>query len=319
MRLRYCKKMKVFISSTCYDLIDLRAELETAFREAGISPVLSDSIGSDFATLPDKNSIETCLANVGACDLFVVILSKRYGPKLGAHGFEDISATHLEYREAAKNKKPITMYVRDRLEGDFSSWKRNGRKNDFKPVWCDDLALFDLLEEHRTLKEKEKNNWFWIFQNSVELKKRLAADFKEMFAKSAADQLFKSGNLPFIVIDGGVRSSTGSIWSIELIARNVGRTAATQPKIAIDGGAIMFPLPSLAPNDSKTFHWNLPVGQGAKNKEFVVSTTFATIDGNKFEDSGLMRIHFDPRGGSEIQHVIEKRKYLGSDGLIFAS
>jgi hypothetical protein len=314
--------MKVFISSTCYDLIDLRAELETAFREAGISPVLSDSIGSDFVTLPDKNSIETCLANVRTCDFFIVILSRRYGPKLGRCGFEDVSATHLEYREAVKNSKSIAMYVRDRLEGDYSSWKKNGKNRGFKPVWCDpDLGLFDLLEEHRTLREKEQNNWFWNFKNSVELKERLAVDFKEMFAKSAAEQLFKSGNLPYIVIEGAVRSVTQNMWNIVLSVRNVGRTTAIQPKLAFDGDIFVFNLPSLAPNESKDVHLNLPARQDATNKKLIVSTTFSTVEGNRFEDSGWMTIqyHLHLGGVSEIRHVIEKRKYLGSDGLIFAS
>jgi hypothetical protein len=36
--------MRVFVCSTCFDLIDLRAELEHFFREAGMEPVLSDSM-----------------------------------------------------------------------------------------------------------------------------------------------------------------------------------------------------------------------------------------------------------------------------------
>ncbi len=214
------------------------------------------------------------------------------------------------------------MYVRDRLEGDFSSWKRNGRKNDFKPVWCDDLTLFELLEKHRTLTEKEQNNWIWIFQNSVVLKERIATDFKEMFAKSAAEQLFKSGNLPFLVIDeGGVRSATQNTWHVALTVRNVGRTTAVQPKLSFDGETFVFNLPSLAPNELKTVHLNLPARQEIENKKLVISTTFATVEGNKFEDSGWLTIQWQPHlgGVSEIRHIIEKRKYLGVGGVIFTS
>ena len=71
--------MRVFISSTCYDLIDLRAELEAFFRSAGIEPIMSDSLDSEFQVLQRQNSIETCLANVREADVFVIILSSRYG------------------------------------------------------------------------------------------------------------------------------------------------------------------------------------------------------------------------------------------------
>ena len=50
--------MNVFISSTCYDLIDLRSELEDFFRQSGLIPVLSDSLSSEFQVLPDRNSID---------------------------------------------------------------------------------------------------------------------------------------------------------------------------------------------------------------------------------------------------------------------
>ena len=55
---------KVFISSTVYDLLDIRDELEQGIRDAGLIPILSDSATSDFTMAPDTNSIETCLANV---------------------------------------------------------------------------------------------------------------------------------------------------------------------------------------------------------------------------------------------------------------
>src|SRR5260370_30298199 len=107
--------MRVFICSTCYDLLDIRAELEELFRTGGIVPILSDSMSSDFQVRPDQNSIETCLANVRSCDEFVIILSARYGPSLASAGFDDISATHLEYREAVVAGKSIRMYVREPL------------------------------------------------------------------------------------------------------------------------------------------------------------------------------------------------------------
>src|SRR4051812_10143827 len=112
--------MKVFISSTCYDLMDLRAELLADLRELGVEVLLSDHKDSDFVVPsgPDVNSIEACLVNVRASYVVVLILSQRYGPNLGPL-FGDVSATHAEYNEARKLNKPIYCYVRDRLDGDL--------------------------------------------------------------------------------------------------------------------------------------------------------------------------------------------------------
>jgi hypothetical protein len=106
---------RIFISSTCYDLLDLRAEVHTHLAEMGLTPVLSDRPSSDFVVDPRVDSIETCLANVRACDVFVCIVSQRYGTSLKNAGdaYPDLSATHLEWHEARKAGKPIYFYWRD--------------------------------------------------------------------------------------------------------------------------------------------------------------------------------------------------------------
>jgi hypothetical protein len=92
--------MRVFISSTAYDLLDVRAELASMLRSIGITPVLSDDKLSAFEVQPDKNSIETCLVNLRACDEAIFLLDRRYGSSLKGAGFDDVSATHLEYQTA---------------------------------------------------------------------------------------------------------------------------------------------------------------------------------------------------------------------------
>jgi hypothetical protein len=52
---------KIFISSTCYDLIDLRAEIKEYIISLGLTPILSDHPDTPFETFQDQNSIETCL------------------------------------------------------------------------------------------------------------------------------------------------------------------------------------------------------------------------------------------------------------------
>jgi hypothetical protein len=104
---------RVFVSSTCHDLVDVRREVEEHLRNMGLQPVLSDRPTSDFEVSPNDDSIQSCLVNVAACPIFVCILSQRYGSKLGAFGHPDRSATHLEYDEATKLGKDIWLYVRD--------------------------------------------------------------------------------------------------------------------------------------------------------------------------------------------------------------
>lgn len=196
---------KVFVSSTCYDLIDVRSEIENVLKENGLTPILSDSSTSDFNINLDINSIECCLVNVKVADVFIIILSQRYGGSLLSSGYGDISATHLEYLTAAQNNLPIYMYVRDRLEAEYSIYKKN-KENPGTPLnlsWIkpNDVKIFDILESHRKLsKDNNKSNWIGTFKNSLELKELLIRDLQLNIGKAIVKRLIDQRKIPFFII-----------------------------------------------------------------------------------------------------------------------
>lgn len=260
--------MKVFVSSTCYDLVDLRAELEEELRDMGGEPHFSDSRTSDFkaADAPDVNSIETCLENLRNCGKVIVILSQRYGPSL-PRPFEDISATHLEYREALKKNKPLLFYIRDRLHADFSSWKRNGKREDFKAVWAkagDEQRLFKFIEEHQTLVRPDgltdHNNWYSTFSTSVDLRQDIRRHLAVDAYRASGHKLVESGHAPIVVIVGqGVEQHThieaGHFARFTFTISNVGTVSAidVQGTMRFPHGADLQPpsaaLGALAPKE----------------------------------------------------------------------
>jgi len=197
--------MRIFVSSTVFDLIDVRAEVAELMRSLGVIPVMSDVTVSDFVVQQDVNSIETCLINVDSSDEVLVILDQRYGPRLGSNGFENISATHLEYRRAVLQRRPIHVFVRDRLDADFSIWKKNHRSADVKLSWIQhdkDRGLLELLDEHSKLVAKSPvTNWYSRFTSSVDLKGSLKTYLK---AKTLPDRLVDAihrNEFPLFTID----------------------------------------------------------------------------------------------------------------------
>ena len=168
-------RLKIFVSSTVFDLIDVRAEVKSLLEELGITPIMSDESLSGFNVDLDRNSIEVCLVNVDAADAVIVVLNQRYGPMLGNCGFPDISATHLEYRRAKDKGKKILFYVRNRLEADFRTYRQN-TGSDVKLSWVkteNDKKLFGLIDEHSALSSTGPNNWYSTFISSVDLKQSL--------------------------------------------------------------------------------------------------------------------------------------------------
>jgi hypothetical protein len=220
---------KVFISSPVYDLIDVRAELAAMLTGLGLTPVMSDVATTDFVVLPAANSIETCLVNVDACDYFVCVLSQRYGPRLGAAGFDNISATHLEYRRARDSGKSILFYVRDRLESDYAIWKKNHRLADMNLTWVkspDDYGLFDLMEEHRKLRAgSTRTNWCATFQNSVDLKAKVRNHLRIPATEITLQRLIETGQVPLLDVSAELTKQWwGTPWemSFSITWKNVG-------------------------------------------------------------------------------------------------
>ncbi len=193
-----------FVSSSCHDLVDLRAELEPFLRDLGFVPVLSDRPSSDFEAPGDQDSISTCLVNVRKCPIFICVLSQRYGPSLGKVGFDDVSATHLEYREARKASARILFYVRDRLDAEYALWRAN-RENaaglNFRWVTnSKDYGLFELIREHDDLQKDGPSNWKWPFRDSVELKARIANDLGQQSRKLLMRRMLEGGQIPVMSI-----------------------------------------------------------------------------------------------------------------------
>ena len=96
---------KVYVSST---IADLEAE-----RQAVIDWLVAAQHQVVHSYRPGSGTVrEGCLADVEACDLYVLILGHRYGFQPPDDNPEGLSITHLEFRQAARSGKPRVVLLR---------------------------------------------------------------------------------------------------------------------------------------------------------------------------------------------------------------
>jgi len=200
-------------------------------QSLGVSPVLSDDKLSDFSLTIDDNSIQTCLVNVESSDAVIVVLNQRYGPRLGKYGFDDVSATHLEYRRAKELKKPVYFYVRDRLEADYRTWLKNKKKSVEHPwVNAKDVGLFEFLDEHKELTaDHRQNNWYWTFTSSVDLKSAIRRHIDQQIKPQLVVDAIADNRFPlFDVVQDTDLLQLGHVQSlkVQVTMTNVGGSAA---------------------------------------------------------------------------------------------
>ena len=95
-------KIQVFISSTCYDLSQIRKDLKEGIEEMGHQPILSED--KSFPVNPAMNTFENCIEAVRSnADIFVLIIGDHYGYTLDSGK----SITNTEFLTAVEKGIPI--------------------------------------------------------------------------------------------------------------------------------------------------------------------------------------------------------------------
>jgi len=174
----------VFVSSTCYDLAQIRHDLYSFFESLGMVPILSEF--SSFPVDPNLDPIENCLAAVKEkADIFVLVVGERYGSETE----NGKSVTNLEYLEAKAKGIPCYVFVQKPILTAHSDWQKN-QSGDFSEI-VDSSKLFEFVE----LLRDPKKNWVYSFDSAQDiigiLHKQLAYLF--MDALTIRTKVLRSG------------------------------------------------------------------------------------------------------------------------------
>lgn len=130
----------VFVSSTCYDLGELRLTLRRALSELGWEPMLSEF--PSFPVDPDLTTVENCRKAVrDHADVFVLVVGSRYGTLDSTTGK---SVTNVEFLEARAQGIPCYAFVKAEVQAYLAAWRKNP-DGDFSHL-VDSNELFRFIE-----------------------------------------------------------------------------------------------------------------------------------------------------------------------------
>jgi hypothetical protein len=160
----------VFVSSTCYDLNQVRADLKEFLNVMGFDPILSDT--PEFPVSPNISPINNCLKAVKErADIFVLIIGARYGSQ-SAMGK---SVTNLEYLEARAKGLPVYIFVSKQILNILPVWKKNPSA-DYSQI-VDTPKLFDFVD---TL-HSSQDHWVYGFDEIKHIIDTLRQQFAYLF------------------------------------------------------------------------------------------------------------------------------------------
>lgn len=163
----------IFVSSTCYDLEQIRADLRDFAISIGFDPVLSNF--DSFPVNPNQNTLDNCLEAVRSnADIFLLIVGGRYGSITDTGK----SITNLEFSEASAKGIPKYVFVKEDILSLLPIWKDNPDADFSKAV--DTPKLFEFIS---TLRDSGEI-WVYPFSNAQDIIKTLRKQLSFLFSES---------------------------------------------------------------------------------------------------------------------------------------
>lgn len=221
--------MKIFLSSTAYDLMDFRALIVDIMQERSHEVLYHES-----PTFPAKLGLHThdqCILAVEECDIVLCILDKRYGGTyngqfplktqiIDIRGFDkeekkkryelkidksELSITWCELIRAYEKKIPVITFAREQLLNEKETRRRNQFSETFHPAYADKNELFDLID---WITKQNANNWIAPFINIVDFKEKLLKWIEELertiHPPIDREQIFKDISKVCIIVEGEI-------------------------------------------------------------------------------------------------------------------
>jgi len=189
------EKLNVFVSSTCYDLSQIRTNLYEHLESNGYTPMLSEY--TNFPINPSEKTIGNCINAVkNNADIFVLIVGNRYGSMLD----NGKSITNTEFLAAKSKGIPIYVFVDKRMMSILPVWKKN-KDGDYTDI-VDNTKIFEFISEVRDneqlwVHEFEsaqnivtilKTQMSYLFKESLKLKSRFDAEFNDLFKNNLSNK-----------------------------------------------------------------------------------------------------------------------------------
>lgn len=115
---------RLFVSSTCYDLQEIRFQLRNFIRDFGYDAVMSefDDIFYNYET----HVQDSCLEEINKCQLFILVVGNNYGSFYHQDRENNIpdSVTLREFKRALEIKIHKHIFINKYVEYDYKNYKR---------------------------------------------------------------------------------------------------------------------------------------------------------------------------------------------------
>jgi hypothetical protein len=174
-------KPRVFISSTFYDLRQVREDIERTIRELGYEPVRNESGTIPY---PKEEALETsAYREIELCDIIVAIIGGRFGTE--SNDQPGYSISQVELKRALDRGIQVFIFIERSVLGEFSTYQLNKSNRDTAYRFVDDVRIYEFIDEVHKL---PRNNPIAGFEIAADITEYLRTQWAGMFQRFLQEQ-----------------------------------------------------------------------------------------------------------------------------------
>jgi Domain of unknown function (DUF4062) len=181
--------MEIFISSTFYDLKDIRDILVQVLRADGHEVIAYEK--GTVPVNPGKHNYEQCFSKIKDCDCLIAILDRRFGGEypIGTNK----SITEAEIEQAWLHGKKTLVFVRQSVwdckatQNHFGKGKKGIPYEAVKNI-VDDPMVLEIIDR---IRKKSQDNWIFQFNLPTDLLEQIRTQIR--YESSSAVRLSDRG------------------------------------------------------------------------------------------------------------------------------
>lgn len=173
-------KPRIFISSTFYDLRQVRADLDFFIEQMGYDPVRNEE--GDIPYGKEEALEEYCYKEIKNIDILVCIIGGRFGSESKTNN--KASITQMELKAALSEGKQVYTFIDSNVLSEYETYLIN-KEGETKYRYVDDKRVYEFIEEIKSLKA---NNIIKGFETASDIVKYLREQMAGLFQRFLEEQ-----------------------------------------------------------------------------------------------------------------------------------
>ncbi|MDH0710899.1 DUF4062 domain-containing protein [Acinetobacter johnsonii] len=177
-------KPRIFISSTYFDLRNIRSDLERYIKERNYDPILNEKGHIAYSSV--KRLEEYCYKEIENCDIVISIIGGRFGST--AHETDGYSISQKELKTAFDKGKQVYIFIEKAVLHEYRTYEKNKEDKELlkriKFSAVDNIKIYEFLDEVFNL---PVNNQYTGFETSNEIIQYLQEQWSSLFQSLLQD------------------------------------------------------------------------------------------------------------------------------------